>query len=215
MHDFWCECLWTGKYWEKNALDVVLREICSKNYLMSPAPWAALCQLSAEEYYPPALLTRLPQLWRGPAMVCHVATFGVACFQKHQDRGLPKTLITTYICHMYKNYKIHNSMKRYVKYVFATTLHRLRDMGVCFKIGGPLLTLIDLIQGSVASIGFFMALSWPYWKSFFDKNSLRFPFLHSPTLALRCLEDGSLCLWLDSWGDEFSWPHATPFSLKT
>lgn len=53
-------------------------------------------------------------------------------------------------------------MKRYVKYVFATTLHRLRDMSVCFKIGGPLLTLIDLIQGSVASIGFFMALSWPY-----------------------------------------------------
>jgi len=83
-------------------------------------------------------------------------------FQKRQDRGLPKTIIKTYICHMYENYKIHNSMKRYVKYVFATTLHRLRDMSVCFKIGGPLLTLIDLIQGSVASIGFFMALSWPY-----------------------------------------------------
>lgn len=127
-------------------------------------------------------------------------------FRKTPRRGVTKNRHQD-LCHMYENYKIHNSVKRYVKYVFATTLHRLRDMGVCFKTGGPLLTLIDLIQGSVASIGFFMAR-----KSFFDKNGLRLPFLHSPTLALRCLEDGSLCLWLDSWGDEFSWPHATPFS---
>lgn len=87
-------------------------------------------------------------------------------FQKRQDRGLPKTIIKTYICHMYENYKIHNSMKRYVKYVFATTLHRLRDMSV-FQDRGPSADLDRPIQGSVASIGFFMALSWPLLKIVF------------------------------------------------
>ena len=106
MHDFWCECLWTGNTEKKmlwmlfsaskgNLLQKILNVPGTMGCIM-PSVCKKWCR-RAEEYYPPALLTRLPQVWRGPAMVCHVAKCGVACFEKHQDGGLPKTGIKTYV----------------------------------------------------------------------------------------------------------------------
>lgn len=107
---------------------------------------------------------------------------------------------------MYENYKIHNSMKRYVKYVFATTLHRLRDMSV-FQDRGPSADLDRPIQGSVASIGFFMALSWPLLKIVFWQRWLEvsFPTLTNPGVAMFGRWIPLLVAWQLGW-----WVFVTP-----